>query len=40
MIYAVLLNFDFVAKFAVKNLNEDFINAGRGGGGPPFLKNF
>ena len=31
MIYAVLSNFDFVAKFTVKNLNKDFINAGRGG---------
>ena len=30
MIYAVLSNFDFVAKFTVKNLNKDFINAGRG----------
>ena len=32
MIYAVLSNFDFVAKFTVKNLNKDFINAVRGGG--------
>ena len=31
MIYAVLLNFDFVAKFTVKNLNKDFIKAVRGG---------
>ena len=31
MIYAVLSNFDFVAKFTVKNLNKDFINAVRGG---------
>ena len=31
MIYAVLLNFDFVAKFTVKNLNKDFTNAVRGG---------
>ena len=31
MIYAVLSNFDFVAKFTVKNLNKDFINAGRRG---------
>ena len=31
MIYAVLSNFDFVAKFMVKNLNKDFINAVRGG---------
>ena len=30
MIYAVLSNFDFVAKFTVKNLNKDFINAVRG----------
>ena len=30
MIYAVLSNFDFVAKFTVKNGNEDFINRGRG----------
>ena len=29
--YAVLSNFDFVAKFTVKNLNKDFINAVRGG---------
>ena len=33
MIYAVLSNFDFVAKFTVKNQNKDFINAGRGVGG-------
>ena len=32
IIYAVLSNFDFVAKFTVKNLNKDFINAVRGGG--------
>ena len=32
MIYAVLSNFDFVAKFTVKNLNKDFTNAVRGGG--------
>ena len=31
MIYAVLSNFDFVAKFTVKNLNKDFTNAVRGG---------
>ena len=31
MIYAVLLNFDSVAKFTVKNLNKDFIKAVRGG---------
>ena len=31
MIYAGLLNFEFVAKFTVKNLNKDFINAVRGG---------
>ena len=41
MIYAVLSNFDFVAKFTVKNLNKDFINAGRGGwGGHRFMKVF
>ena len=33
MIYAVLSNFDFVAKFTVKNLNKDFINTVRGGAG-------
>ena len=31
MIYAVLLNFGFVAKFMVKNLNKDFTNRGQGG---------
>ena len=31
IIYAVLLHFDFVAKFTVKNLNKDFTNTGRGG---------
>ena len=31
MIYTVLSNFDFVAKFTVKNLNKDFIKAVRGG---------
>ena len=31
MIYAVLSNFDIVAKFTVKNLNKDFINAVGGG---------
>ena len=40
MIYAVLSNFDFVAKFTVKNLNKDFINAGRGVGGHRFMKVF
>ena len=41
MIYAVLSNFDFVAKFTVKNLNKDFTNAGRGGaGGNHFVKVF
>ena len=40
MIYAVLSNFDFVAKFTVKNLNKDFINAVRGGGGHRFMKIF
>ena len=28
----VLLHFDFVAKFTVRNLNKDFTNTGRGGG--------
>ena len=41
IIYAVLSHFDFVAKFTVKNLNKDFTNTGRGGGGGPhFLKVF
>ena len=40
IIYAVLSHFDFVAKFTVKNLNKDFTNTGRGGGGAPFLKSF
>ena len=40
MIYAVLSNFDFVAKFTVKNLNKDFINAVRGGAGHRFMKVF
>ena len=40
MIYAVLSNFDFVAKFTVKNLNKDFTNAVRGGGGHRFMKLF
>ena len=32
MIYALLSNLDFVAKFTVKNLNKDFIKAvGEGG---------
>ena len=39
MIYAVLSNFDFVAKFTVKNLNKDFTNAVRGGG-HRFMKLF
>ena len=39
MIYAVLSNFDFVAKFTVKNLNKDFINAVLGGG-HRFMKLF
>ena len=39
MIYAVLSNFDFVAKFTVKNLNKNFINAVRGGG-HRFMKVF
>ena len=29
IIYAVLLHFDFVAKFTVKNLNKDFTNTGK-----------
>ena len=40
MIYAVLSNFDFVAKFTVRNMNKDFIKAVRGGGGPRFMKVF
>ena len=40
MIYAVLSNFDFVAKFTIKNLNKDFTNAVRGGGGSPFYEIF
>ena len=42
MIYAVLSNFDFVAKFTLKDLNKDFINAVRGGegGGHRFMKVF
>ena len=40
MIYAVLSNFDFVTKLKVKNLNKDFINAVRGGGGHRFMKVF
>ena len=39
MIYAVLSNFDFVAKFTVKNLNKDFIIAVQGGG-HRFMKVF
>ena len=39
MIDAVLLNFDFVAKFTVKILNKDFINALRGGGRSPFYES-
>ena len=31
MIYAVLSDFDLVAKLTVKNLNKDFIKAVRGG---------
>ena len=31
MIYAVLSNFDFVAKFTVTNMNKDFINSGPDG---------
>ena len=31
MMYTVLLHFDFVAKFTVKNLNKDFTIAGREG---------
>jgi hypothetical protein len=40
IIYAVLSHFDFVAKFTVKNLNKDFTNTGRGGGGSPFYEFF
>ena len=40
MIYAVLSNVDFVAKFTVKNLNKDFIKAVRGGGVPVLWKYF
>ena len=40
MIYAVLSNFDFVAKSTVKNLNKDFIKAVRGGGGHRSMKVF
>ena len=40
MIYTVLSNFDLVAKFTVKNLNKDFINAVRGGGVPVLWKYF
>ena len=39
MIYAVLSNFNFVAKFTVKNMNKDFINAVRGGEGSPFYES-
>jgi len=37
IIYAVLSHFDFVAKFTVKNLNKEFTNTGRGGGGVTIL---
>ena len=37
IIYAVLSHFDFVAKFTVKNLNKEFTNTGRGGGGHHFV---
>ena len=40
IIYAVLSHFDFVAKFTVTNLNKDFTNTGRGGGGLPFCESF
>ena len=40
MIYAVLSNFDFVAKFTGQNLNKDCINAVRGGAGHRFMKVF
>ena len=40
IIYAVLSHFDFVAKFTVKNLNKDFTNPGRGGGGVTILWKF
>ena len=39
IIYSVLSHFDFVAKFAIKNLNKDFTNTGRGGG-HHFMKVF
>ena len=39
MIYAVLSNLDFVAKFTVTNLNKDFINAVWGEGGSPFYES-
>ena len=40
IIYAVLSDFDFVAKFTVKNLNKDFIKAVRGvGGWSPFYES-
>ena len=35
IIFAVLSQFDFVAKFTVKNLNKDFTNTGRVGGYDP-----
>ena len=40
IIYAVLSHFDLVAKYTVKNLNKDFTNTGRGGGGQNFIKVF
>ena len=40
IIFAVLSQFDFVAKFTVKNLNKDFTNTGRGGGGGHHFMNF
>ena len=40
IIFAVLSQFDFVAKFTVKNLNKDFTNTGRGEGGHHFMKVF
>ena len=39
IIFAVLSQFDFVAKFTVKNLNKDFTNTGQGGG-HHFMKVF
>ena len=40
IIFAVLSQFDFVAKFTVKNLNKDFTNTDTGGGGVTILWKF